>query len=81
MGGNQSTHDPLDSFIDDLLANPDVNRRCVPDGIERMVYKRFLRFLLEAIRANLQSASIRFLNHEIVFTLRPIEAMVAGSEG
>lgn len=63
----------IDEFVEALLADPESNIAYVPDMIERPMEKKMLLVLIKAIGQLVDSASIKFMGHEIVMHLKPIE--------
>ena len=63
----------IDAFIDEILRDSATNMSCVPDTLERAMYRRTFRFLVSAAKKSLLSVSIRALNHEIVMDIRPLK--------
>lgn len=59
-------------FIDTVMADTQVNCSWIPDTLERNMYYRILKFTMNALKRVISSVSFRFLNHEIVFDIRPI---------
>lgn len=62
----------IQSFVKEMLEDKDININGFPDAIERKMYENVFTILIGIMDKLLQSSSVRFFNHEIVFDVRPI---------
>lgn len=61
----------IDEFVEGLLADPETNVAYVPDMIERPLERKMLLVLMKSVAQLVDSASIKFMGHEIVLEMRP----------
>lgn len=61
----------IDAFVDQLLQDTSVNIKYLPDAVEKQIYKNMFNILIGLINNTLDTTSIKFLNHEIKFTIIP----------
>lgn len=62
----------IDEFVEGLLADPETNVAYVPDMIERPLERKMLLVLMKSVAQLVDSASIKFMGHEIVLQMRPM---------
>ena len=62
----------IDEFVEGLLADPETNVAYVPDMIERPLERKMLLVLMKSVAQLVDSASIKFMGHEIVLEMRPV---------
>ena len=62
----------IDEFVEGLLADPETNVAYVPDMIERPLERKMLLVLMKSVAQLVDSASIKFMGHEIVLEMRPL---------
>jgi hypothetical protein len=63
----------IDDFVEGLLADPETNIGYVPDAIERSLERKMLLVLMKSVAQLVDSASIKFMGHEIVLEMRPVK--------
>lgn len=63
----------IDDFVEGLLADPETNIGYVPDVIERSLERKMLLVLMKSVAQLVDSASIKFMGHEIVLEMRPVK--------
>jgi len=55
----------LESYIEELLQNPEININYFPDGLERQLYRNVFRVLLGALDKVVENTSLNVLGHTI----------------
>lgn len=64
--------DAIDRYVADYLNDPNVNHGYFIEAMEGAVYRRALKSVLHALAATVDTASIQFVGHKIVFGIEPI---------
>ena len=62
----------IDSLVDELLADPDVNIKYFPDGIERQIYRNVFSIAINMLDSLVDTTSVNFMGHKLVFDLQPM---------
>lgn len=62
----------IEQYIDTFLHNEEINT-CLPDKIERKMYKKVLTKTIALLEKVLETTEIKILNHRVRFVLEPIE--------
>ncbi len=70
----------IELFVEKLLADPTSNVAFVPDFIERPLERKMMVTMMTAIGSLLDTASIKFLGHEILLQLKPTVETVDTAE-
>jgi hypothetical protein len=64
-GNTRSISEPsLESFIDDILNDPETNT-IIPDSIERNFYRKLLLILIKILQKSVDTTRISIFNHDI----------------
>ena len=63
--------DAIQKFVDELLADPDVNIYGFPDKIESALYRNTIRMILGAMEKLFNNVSIDFIGHKITVMMVP----------
>jgi hypothetical protein len=61
----------IDSEIDKILANNDVNVSIIPDYYEKKIYRNIFNMLFGLLESITQTSEIKFLHHKITFSIQP----------
>jgi hypothetical protein len=61
----------IDSEIDKILANNDVNVSIIPDYYEKKIYRNIFNMLFGLLESVTQTSEIKFLHHKITFSIQP----------
>lgn len=61
----------IDAFVEELMANPETNLGFVPDIIERPMIRKILYLVMNALSKVVDTTSVRFLGHELNFSINP----------
>ncbi len=64
--------DMLEHVITELMHQGNVS--CLPDSIERQIYRRLLRKALSDIKVLLANVRIHVIGHELRFILEPLSS-------
>ena len=70
----------VDEFVEKLLSNASVNIGYLPDFVERQIYRNVLNLLIGLLDSTLDSASVKFMGHEVTFNIKPEAAVVKPRE-
>lgn len=62
----------IEDYIDDFLQDEEINT-CLPDKMERRMYKNVLVKTITLLEKVLETTEIQILNHRIRLVLEPIE--------
>ena len=62
----------IEQYIDTFLHNEEINT-CLPDKIERKMYKKVLTKTIALLEKVLETTEIKILNHRVRLVLEPIE--------
>lgn len=60
-------------FVEQLLADENVNIGYLPDWVERQLYINFFNLLIGLLRKTVSSTSIRFIGHEVSMVMVPMD--------
>ena len=61
----------IEEFVNELLADPDVNLSMVPDAIERSIQRRVLLALFKTIAKVVDGVSVDLLGHTLKLRIEP----------
>lgn len=61
----------IDSLVNDILKNENINIKYLPDFVEKQIYKNIFTILINLIDKLFDNISINILNHKITFDLSP----------
>nr|QBK85677.1 MAG: hypothetical protein LCMAC101_02720 [Marseillevirus LCMAC101] len=61
----------IQKFVDELLADPNVNIYGFPDKIESALYRNTIRMILGAMEKLFNNVSIDFIGHKITVVMEP----------
>jgi hypothetical protein len=64
--------DAIEEYIDGFLHNEEINT-CLPDKMERKMYKKVLIKTIALLEKVLETTEIKILNHRIRLVLEPLE--------
>lgn len=59
-------------LVNDMLNDKNINNTLIPDLIEEKIYQNVIKVVMSQIKLTLESTKIEFMNHEILFTVKPI---------
>jgi hypothetical protein len=68
----ESEESAVEHYIDSFLHNEKINT-CLPDKMERKMYKKVLTKTIALLEKVLETTEIKILNHRVRFVLEPIE--------
>lgn len=60
-------------FVDQMLADPNINIRLLPDSIERPLYINIVKFNLALLQKTLANVSAEVIGHSVQLSMRPVE--------
>ena len=63
--------DAIQKFVDELLADPNVNIYGFPDKIESALYRNTIRMILGAMEKLFNNVSVDFIGHKITIVMEP----------
>jgi hypothetical protein len=63
----------INKVVEELLADPEVNIKYFPDGIERQIYRNIFSILINLMDNLVDTTTIKFMGHKLVFDLQPLE--------
>jgi hypothetical protein len=63
--------DAIQKFVDELLADPNVNIYGFPDRVESAIYRNIIRMILGAMEKLFNNVSIDFIGHKITMAMEP----------
>lgn len=66
------SEEAIDKFVEDYLNSPSVQHGYLTEAVEGVVYRKALKSALHAVAAAADTAKVELINHELVFSLRPI---------
>lgn len=69
----------IEQYIDTFLHNEQINT-CLPDKMERKMYKKVLTKTIALLEKVLETTEIKILNHRLRFVLEPMEEENKGDE-
>jgi hypothetical protein len=62
----------IDAVVEQLLADPEVNIKYFPDGIERQIYRNIFTIMINLLDNLVDTTNIKFMGHKLVFDLQPL---------
>jgi hypothetical protein len=65
------SEEAIQKFVDELLADPNVNIYGIPDKIEAPLYRNIIRIVLGAMKNLFNDANVDFIGHKITMTTTP----------
>lgn len=68
-----ASNERIEQYIDELLADDEINQAFVPDVMERAMYRNVLRLSVRLLERLLRESRVEFLGHTIKFTIEPNE--------
>jgi hypothetical protein len=57
----------IKKYVDNMLKDPDLNIKYLPDFVERQIYKNIFKMLLQTTDHILETTKIEFLGHTVNF--------------
>jgi len=69
---NELSKKRINKLVDELLADPDVNIKYFPDGIERQIYRNVFTIMINLLDNLVDTTSVNFMGHKLVFDLQPL---------
>lgn len=69
---NTSEASAIEQYIDSFLHDEQINT-CLPDKMERKMYKKVLTKTIALLEKVLETTEIKILNHRVRFVLEPIK--------
>ena len=64
-------NEAVDEFVDQLLADPNINIYLLPDSIERQMYANTLKILLAMFQKIFNNSGIDLIGHQLKMSLQP----------
>lgn len=61
----------IEELVEQMLQNPDINVKYLPDAVERQLYRNVFSLALNVLGEVLKSSSVELLGHRIQLTLVP----------
>jgi len=61
----------IERFVEELLNDPNINIRVLPDGIERPLYANFLKITLSILQKLFNNSNIDLIGHEFKVQVQP----------
>jgi molecular chaperone DnaK (HSP70) len=61
----------IEKYVDDLLADPNINIYYMPDKIEKPIYMNTLKMLLSILQKSLNHINIDLIGHELKVVIEP----------
>jgi len=58
------SNEAIDKFVDEILADPNINIYCMPDTIEKPLYTNFLKILIGLIQKSFEHTRLDIIGHE-----------------
>jgi hypothetical protein len=65
------SNEAIESFVDELIADPEINIYVLPDGIERQMYVNTLKILLNILQRTLNTTEMSLIGHRFKIGLAP----------
>ena len=65
--------DAVQKFVDELLADPNVNIYGFPDKIEAALYRNVIRMILGAMENLFNNVNVDFIGHKITMAMVPVD--------
>jgi hypothetical protein len=62
----------IDAIVEQLIADPDINIKYFPDGIERQMYRNIFTIMINLLDNLVDTTSINFMGHKLVFDFQPM---------
>lgn len=62
----------VEKFVEQLLADPNVNVYGLPDAVESAVYRNTIRLMLGAMEKVFENVQIEFIGHKINIVMQPL---------
>lgn len=70
----------IDTFVKEILNDPDTNIGWMPDAVESRLYKNVSKVALKAIEKVLQSSHMTFMGHKLSFVLDQEEIDISNKD-
>lgn len=61
----------ISRFVDELLADPNINIYYLPDTIEKPLYTNILKIVLSLVQKSLNHTNLDIIGHEFKMSMRP----------
>ena len=61
----------INEMVDKLLADEDINIKYFPDWVEKALYRNVLTLVFGLLDTIMETTSVSFMGHKIVFDLKP----------
>ena len=68
-GKDNISEEIIEKFIEDILKDQKINIEYLPDAVEKKIYKNVLLLVFALLNKTLDNTSIKFIGHEIKFSL------------
>lgn len=62
----------IDDMIEQFMADPDINIKYFPDGVERLIYRNVFNIIINLFDNIIDTTSINFMGHKLTFDLQPL---------
>ena len=62
----------IDKFVDDLIADPNVNIYLIPDRVEKTMYTNTLKMFFSILQKTFNNISVDIIGHEFKMSVVPI---------
>lgn len=66
--GSETSHiskEKIEEFVNEMLANPDINITYIPDSVEKQIYVNIFAMVLNFLSNMSDTTSIDFLGHKV----------------
>lgn len=70
----------ISRFVDELLADPNINIYYMPDSIEKALYTNILKIVLSLVQKSLNHTNLDIIGHEFKMSMRPTEETMKQDE-
>lgn len=63
----------IEEFVNKCLQDKMINSELLPDWLERKLYVNILTLVIGLMKETLETSSVNFIGHQLVFDIKPIE--------
>lgn len=61
----------IEKFVDDMLADPNINIYLLPDSIEKPIYMNILKIMLSVLQKTFNHTNLDLIGHEFKIRMKP----------
>lgn len=63
----------IDKFVDELIADPNINIYLIPDTVEKTIYSNTLKMVFSLLQKTFNNVSVDIIGHEFKLKMQPTD--------